>query len=48
MFPWLDVFYTDPAQHLTTAVYDLNYLDHLFIDRDVSVQHLTVDGTFVR
>ena len=34
MFPGVDLYYTDPAQHLATAGWDLDYLDrnlsHLF------------------
>ena len=42
MFPVLDLCGTDPAQHLMTAGYDLDYLDYLDydLDRDLSVRRV--------
>ena len=41
VFPGLDLCYTDPTQHITTAGEDLDYLDHDLSDlSDLSVRRV--------
>ena len=44
MFTGLDLYYADPAQHLTTVGEELDYLDHDL--SDLSVGGVNVSGIF--